>query len=104
MAKFIFVYHGGKMPETAEEGARVMGQWQAWLGGMGEAAIDPGNPVGMSSTVQADGAVSDDGGANPTSGYSIVQAADKAAAIALAQGCPIKEAGGSIEVAEIMEM
>ena len=104
MARFIFVYHGGKMPETQEEGARVMAQWEAWLGGIGDSVIDPGAPVGPSSTVHSDGRVTRDGGSNPTSGYSLISASDQAAATDLARGCPILEAGGSIEIAEIMEM
>lgn len=104
MPKFIFAYHGGGKPETPEEGAKVMAAWEAWLGGMGDACADMGAPVGMSSTVSADG-VADNGGANPLSGYSVVSAADMAAACELAKGCPILEGGaGTIEVAEIMEM
>ncbi|MFT5504734.1 MAG: hypothetical protein ACI845_002049 [Gammaproteobacteria bacterium] len=104
MAKFIFVYHGGTMPETQEEGMKVMAQWQAWHGGMGEVVVDPGSPVGMPSTVHSDGSVSADGGANPTSGYSIINAADLDAATTLAKGCPVLEMDGSVEVAELMEM
>ena len=104
MAKYIFVYHGGSMPETEEEGARVMQAWMDWLGGMGDSVVDPGNPVGKSATVNDDGSVSDDGGSNPTSGYSLESADSMEAAIELAKGCPIFEAGGSVEVAMIMEM
>lgn len=104
MAKFVFIYHGGKMPETEEEGAKVMAEWQSWLGGMGDAVIDGGNPVGMSSTVQSDGSVTSDGGSNPTSGYSLVSAQDLEGALELARGCPILKAEGSVEVAEAMEM
>ncbi|MFT5225869.1 MAG: hypothetical protein ACI8XX_001621 [Polaribacter sp.] len=104
MAKFIFVYHGGTMPETQEEGMKVMAQWQGWIGGMGDAVIDMGNPVGLSSTVHSDGSVTADGGANPVSGYSIISADDLDAASALAKGCPVFEVSGSVEVAELMEM
>lgn len=104
MAKFVFVYHGGKMPETEEEGAQVMAEWQAWLGGMGAAVIDGGAPVGPSSTVNSDGSVSDNGGANPTSGYSLISADSIEQAIAQAKGCPILKAEGSVEVAEAMDM
>ena len=104
MSKFLFVYHGGKMPESQEEAQQVMAAWESWLGGMGDAVVDGGNPVGMSSTVHSDGRVSDDGGANPASGYSIVSAESVEQAQALAQGCPIREAGGAIEIAPIMEM
>ena len=104
MGKFIFVYHGGKMPETKEEGAQVMSDWQAWLGGMGEAVVDGGNPVGMSSTVHSDGSVTGDGGSNPTSGYSLISADNIDIALELAKGCPILKAEGSVEVAEALEM
>ena len=104
MAKYIFVYHGGSMPQSEEEAAQVMQAWQNWLGGMGDAVVDPGNPVGQSSTVHSDGSVTGDGGANPTSGYSLVSAGSVDQALELAKDCPILEAGGSVEVAEAMEM
>ena len=46
------------------------------------------------------GGVSDGGGANPLSGYSIVSADNIDAAVDMAKGCPILEGGGSIAVAE----
>ncbi len=104
MPKFIFAYHGGGMPETEEEGAKAMAAWQTWLGGMGTRCIDMGAPVGMSKTVRADG-VADNGGANPLSGYTIIEASDIAAACEMAKGCPILEwDNGSVEVAPIVEM
>lgn len=102
MAKFIFAYHGGKAPESPEEGAEVMAKWNAWLGGLGDAVVDGGNPAGPSKTVSASG-VSDDGGANPISGYSLVQADSIDQAIEMAKGCPIMD-HGTVEVAEAMDM
>lgn len=104
MAKFLLVYHGGSMPEAEAEGMAVMAKWQAWFAGMADAVVDGGNPVGLSSTVNSDGSVENNGGSNPVSGYSIVSADSQAQAEFLAQGCPIRERGGSIEVAEIVEM
>lgn len=104
MAKYLFVYHGGSMPETEEEGAQVMAAWNAWFQELGSAVVDGGAPVGMSSTVQSDGSVTNDGGSNPTSGYSIVSADSIDDACSKASGCPIRNRGGSIEVAEIIEM
>jgi hypothetical protein len=66
--------------------------------------IDGGNPVGESTTVNPDGSVSNNGGANPASGYSLIEAADLDDALAKAKGCPILESGGSIEVAEAIDM
>ncbi len=104
MPKFVFVYHGGSKPETPEDVERVMSAWQNWLGGIGDALIDGGAPVGLSKTVSATD-VADNGGANPISGYTLVSAADMDAAITIAQGCPILEDGaGTVEVAEAMEM
>jgi len=104
MPQFMFAYHGGKAPDTPEEGAKIMAAWQAWMGGMGDALIQPGNPVGQSKTVSG-GGVSDDGGANPVSGFSVVSAADIDAACEMAKGCPMVASGnGSVEVAEIVEM
>ena len=80
MAKYPFAYHGGTMPQTEAEAAEVMSQWQGWLGGMGDAVIDFGNPVGASSTVNPDGSVSADGGSNPLSGYSLIEADSQDAA------------------------
>lgn len=102
MPNFILAYHGGKMPETPEEGAAVMEKWGAWFASMGDAVVDGGNPVGISQTVSGNG-VADNGGSNPVSGYSIIQAADMAGATKLAAGCPIIE-HGTVEVAEIMPM
>ena len=45
MAKYLFVYHGGSHPETEAEVAAVMDAWGSWLGGMGSAVVDGGNPV-----------------------------------------------------------
>lgn len=103
MPKFMFIYHGGSAPESPEEGAKVMAAWTAWLEGMGSAVVDMGNPAGPSKTVSASG-VTDDGGANPVSGYTLVNAADHDTAVGMAQGCPILSDGGSVEVAEAMEM
>ncbi|WP_164116460.1 YciI family protein [Sphingorhabdus sp. Alg239-R122] len=102
MPKYIFAYHGGKPPETPEEGEKVMAAWGEWLGGMGDAVVDGGNPAGPSKTVSASG-VADDGGANPLSGYSLVNAPDMDAAIEMAKGCPVLN-HGTVEVCEAVEM
>lgn len=104
MPKFMYIYHGGGRPETPEEGERVMAAWMKWMEGMGDAIVDGGNPAGMSKTVTVSG-VEDNGGSNPVSGYTLVNAADMDAACEMAKGCPILEGGGgTIEVAEAMEM
>jgi hypothetical protein len=105
MPKYLYVYHGGKAPETQEAIDATMAAWGQWMQKNGEALVDPGNPVGMSKTVSA-GGVADNGGANPASGYTIIEAADIDAACAIARENPMVADGGSVEVAEIhvMEM
>ena len=102
MPKFVFAYHGGKAPENPEEGEKVMAAWGAWFETLGPAVVDGGGPIGACKTVSAGGVV-DGGGANPLSGYSVISADSLDAAVEMAKGCPILDAG-SVEVAEAMDM
>ncbi len=104
MAKYLFVYHGGQHPKNPAEVKQVMDAWGAWFGSMGAAVIDGGNPVGKSSTVRSDGSLADGGGANPASGYSLIEASSLEDAHNKAKGCPLLKAGGTIEIAQAMDM
>ncbi len=103
MSNYVIAYHGGKRPENTEEGAKYMAKWKAWIGGLGDAVVNPATPLGKSKTVSS-GGVSDDGGSNPLMGFSIVKADSMDAALEMAKGCPHLELGGTLEVAEVMEM
>ena len=102
MARFLFTYHGGNKPESQEEMGRVMAAWGAWYEAMGAAVVDSGGPAGNSKTVTA-GGVEDNGGANPVSGHTVVEAASIDAAVELAKGCPILDSG-TVEVTEVLQM
>ena len=104
MAKFLFVYHGSGKPESKADHEKAMAAWGAWFGAMGKAVINGGNPVGKSWTVKSNGSVVKDGGANPASGYSLIEAIDYDAAAAMAKGCPLLAKGGSVEIAEAIDM
>lgn len=103
MAKYLFVYHGGGTSAPADH-KKIMDAWVGWFGSMGAAVIDGGNPVGKSSTVKSDGGLADGGGANPSSGYSLIEASSLEDAHKKAKGCPILKAGGTIEIAQCMDM
>ncbi len=103
MSDYVFAYHGGKRPESREEGAEHMANWKAWVGGLGDAVVNPGTYLGMSKTVSS-GGVSDDGGSNPLLGFTIVKADSMDAALEMAKACPHLGLGGTLEVAEVMEM
>jgi hypothetical protein len=103
MSEYIIAYHGGKKPESPEDGARHMAKWKAWVSDLGDAVVNPGTPLGPSKTVSSDG-VADDGGPNPLSGFSIVRADSMDAAIDMAKACPTLDLGGTLEVAQVMKM
>ncbi len=103
MPKFLLAYHGGHNFKSKEEGMEHMTKWQAWSTGLGDAVVDPGMPVGPSKTVSADG-VTEGGGSNPLSGITILQADTIEAACEMAKACPHVDIGGTIEVAQAMDM
>ena len=103
MNNYVFVYRGGLNFKSPEEGAKHMEKWRAWVGGLGDASVNRGSPFAKSKTVSS-GGVSDDGGSNPLTGYSIVKADSLDAALKMAKACPHLDIGGSIVVAEVMEM
>lgn len=103
MGKYLFVYHGGGKPASEAEGKKAMEAWGQWFASMGSGCLDAGSPVGPSTTVKSDGKVIGNGGANPATGYSVIEASDLDDAIAKARGCPILSDGGSVEVAETFE-
>ena len=101
MTKYVIAYHGGRKFESPQDGAAYMARWKAWMGGLGDAVVDPGMPLGAGKLISAAGVT--DRGADMLTGFSIVTAESLDAALALAQQCPHLD-HGSIEVAEIMEM
>lgn len=100
MATYLLAYHGGGMPDTEQERASVMAEWGQWFGALGESLVDGGNPVGQTRTIASGGSVSDGGGANPVSGYTVIKADSLDTAVTMARGCPLLKSGGSIEVCE----
>jgi len=98
MANFLLVYHGGGMPESPEEGAKVMKAWDAWFAELGDKVVDGGNPVSAVRKIAANGSVSE--GGSTVSGYSVIKADSLDQAVKLAKGCPVLGGGASIEVAE----
>ena len=103
MPNYIIAYHGGNKPETPEDGVKHMAKWKAWVGGLGDAVVNPGTPLGKSKTVSS-GGVSDGGGSNALTGFSIVKADSMDAALEMAKACPFLDTGGTLEVAEVMKM
>ena len=105
MAKYLYAYHGGGgMADSEAEHDQILAAWGAWFGELGAAIVDGGAPSGPVDTMASNGSVTDGGGTNPVTGYSIVTADSRDDALTMAKGCPILPSGGSIEVVELLEV
>lgn len=103
MTKYVLAYHGtGDMPEAPEDMEKVMAEWGAWFGGMGDALVDGGNPFAERRLVSADGSTGPAPG--DLSGYSIIQADTFDRAVEIAKGCPVLQSDGQVEVCEAIDM
>jgi len=103
MTNYILAYYGGKMPESPEEGAEHMAKWEAWANGLGEALVNRGTPLGNSKSVSSSGVING-GGDNPLMGYSILKAENIESAVKMVEDSPHVNYGGTMVVAEMMEM
>lgn len=103
MPKFALVYYGSPEFRTREEGAKHMVAWKKWVEGLGDALVDPGMAVGPSRTISASG-VRESGGSDPFSGITIIQADTMDTATDLARACPHIAAGGTIEIAQDLQL
>ena len=103
MSNYAFAYYGEPKFKNPEEGAKYKAKWQAWARALGDAWVNPGYPLGKPRTVRSGGVVSDGGGSNRLTGFSIVKAKSMDAALEMAKGCPHLE-HGTVDVAEAMEM
>jgi hypothetical protein len=101
MPVYLLAYHGSRIPKTEAENAELMTAWLDWMDQLGDALEANNNPITATRTIHPDGAVSDDGGANPVVGLSFITADTIEAAIQMAKTCPHLAAGGSIEVAQL---
>jgi len=104
MTQYLLSYHGGDQPKDQAEGERVTKSWVDWLAGMGKAVVTAGNPTTVAKTIAPSGKVSDGGGANPVTGWTVLEAKDMDEAVKLAKGSPQLKANGSIEVSEVMAL
>ncbi len=105
MSRYMMVYKGeatdmADMTPDQMEGVRQ--KWEDWMGGVGAALADIGAPFGPNASLVDDGS---SGTAVSLNGYSIVEADDMAAAVALADGHPFLSEGSgnfAIDIYELM--
>ncbi len=105
MTEYVLLYTGGTYPETEEEGAKAMEEWGAWMGGLGDALVNGGNPFSQQAkSIDSEGKITNGVTGTPATGYSIVQANSLDEAVNLAKGCPHWKHGGEISVYETFQM
>jgi hypothetical protein len=98
MSKYVFAFRNdpNRAATAGEEEA-----WTAWFGELGATVTDFGNRVSRASMV---GAIGPGGDQDALSGYVVVTADNLDSAVTLAKACPGLQAGGRVEVGEILEM
>ena len=104
MPRFMMIYKGAATDMSAmseQEVNAVMEKWGIWMGRVGPALNDIGSPFGPSSSLVDDGT---SGTAASFSGYSILEAADMAAAQALADGHPYLSEGKGDYAIDLFEL
>ncbi|OUR96809.1 hypothetical protein A9Q84_10740 [Halobacteriovorax marinus] len=103
MTEFVFTYHGGQKPSTPEEASESMKKWQLWAARLGDALINPGH-MAMDTIVLGENDSKNQPSSNPISGFSIIKAENKEAALELLKSCPHLVHGGTLEVSELIKM
>ncbi len=102
MTNYIIAYHAGETPQRPEDRERQMAKWQAWLGELGDAMVNPGTALGKSEFISSSGEITQ-GVSGPLTGYSVIKADSMDAALEMGKKCPFLDIG-TLEVAQIMEM
>ena len=110
MNEFVFLYRGGERPSSTEQGRQVTQKWMAWLKDLAEKGhlVDRGQPLERTGKIVRAGKSVTDGpfaeAKDVVGGYTLVKANDVAQAAALADGCPILDRGGYVEVRPVLKL
>ncbi|MGB8908958.1 MAG: YciI family protein [Candidatus Cybelea sp.] len=111
MSEFIYLYRGGRRAETPAEGEAQMQRWVSWLKELADSGHmkDRGQPLEPEGKVVRGKQRTVTDGPYPESkdvvgGYTLIEAKDIGQAAQLADGCPIFEYDGLVEVRPVMKM
>lgn len=112
MKEFMMIFRvapvAGFQP-TPEQRQETVNQWQSWIGGLvNQGKFVSTNKLGFTGkTLDANGAVTEGPYAEVkeiVGGYLVAKANTIDEAIELANGCPILNIGGNVEVRDIMQI
>jgi len=108
MSEFTYLFRGRQSDATPEQKQTQMEKWLAWFKQLGAEGVikDPGHPLEFTGKViRGNQKVVTDGpyaeAKDLVGGYIVIEAEDLAHAAEISKGCPILEAGGSVEVRPI---
>lgn len=99
MEKYLFVYYGGEMGATPAEQKKSMDEWMNWFKKQGPAIVDAGNPT-MPGKLVTNGGIKTIT-VKKVTGYSVFNANDMDAAVAIAKSSPQMK-GGEIAIYQIV--
>lgn len=113
MNEFALIFRNEQNPDvqfSPEQMQNILKQWRDWMGSIAaqNKLANPGNRLSFEGAViRKEGLVTDGPYAEikeMISGYILVQTETLTEAIELGKGCPIFNAGGSVEVRAIIPM
>jgi hypothetical protein len=108
MSEFTYLFRGRDTVTSPEQMQKTTQKWVAWFKELGEKGHIkyPGHPLeGTGKVVKGSQKAVHDGpfaeSKDIVNGFTLIEARDLAQAVELSKGCPILEAGGSVEVRPI---
>jgi hypothetical protein len=111
MTEFSFLFRGRDTSGSPQQMQKTMEKWVAWMKELGANGHikDPGQPLdGAGKVVKGKQKIVNDGpyaeAKDVVNGYMLIEAEDLLHAVEISKGCPILEAGGSVEVRPIMKL
>jgi hypothetical protein len=114
MGEFVLLYRftpemSAQALASPERARQSMAKWTSWLEGMKQAGqlLDSGRPLEAAGKVVRGRTFTDGPYAESkelVGGYSLIEARDLDEAARIAQGCPILEGGGAVEVRPVRPM
>ena len=105
MSEFTFLFRGRDASASPEQMQKTVERWVAWMKDLSAKGHikDPGHPLADSGrTVRGRQKMVTDGpyaeAKDVVNGFTLIEASDLDEAVELSKGCPILDAGGSVEV------
>lgn len=105
MGNYMVLYSGGPgMDMDPADRQRVMDEWGAWYGKMGESIVDGGAPFADSKNLDGDSISDGPLGSPPATGYTVISADSLQEAVDACSSHPHLAHGGQIQVFTCIDM